>query len=251
MPDPRLPPDDADEPDFDARRDPDAFDDGVPGDADDEPVDDGALALPEGHKVVFVSTAVPVQLLVVPLDDERAPEGSALGAYIGERLVARCAMPREAIEHLIDLDLFSEPVPLALLAVEEEPGLQCRLFALVPAERIADGEHDAEPWRASVPSFEDALADAEEDDEDDEFTTAGGGDDGEDDDEEDDDDEDDDDEESTVASILLGHIVRFDRDRKFAGDLTAEAVDVLQKIVLGGTLKDANAKAVDDLLDSL
>ena len=36
-----------------------------------------------------------------------------------------------------------------------------------------------------------------------------------------------------------------------ADDLTAEAVDVLQKIVLGGTLQDANAKAVDDLLDSL
>ena len=38
------------------------------------------------------------------------------------------------------------------------------------------------------------------------------------------------------ASILLGHIVRFQRDRKFADDLTAEAVDVLQKIVVGGPL---------------
>jgi hypothetical protein len=246
MRDPRFPPDDADEPDFEAPRDPDAFGDGAPEDADDE--DDGALELPEGHKVVFVSTAVPVQISVVPLDDERAPEGSALGSYIGARLVARCAMPREAIEHLIELDLFSEPVPLALLAVEEEPGLQCRLFALVPAERIADGEHDDEPWRASVPSFEDSLADAEDDEADAEFAAAAGVS-GAEDEEEDDDGEDDD--ESTVASILLGHIVRFDRDRKFAGDLTAEAVDVLQKIVLGGTLQDANAKAVDDLLDSL
>ena len=245
MRDPRLPPDDADEPDFDAERDPDAFEEGALGDDVDDDADD-TLALPEGHKVVFVSTAVPVQISVVPLDDERAPEGSALGSYIGARLVARCAMPREAIEHLIELDLFNEPVPLALLAVEEEPGLQCRLFALVPAERIADGEHDAEPWRASVPSFEDSLAEDDEDDEEDDgdLTAAGGLEGAA-------DEEGEDDDESTVASILLGHIVRFDRDRKFADDLTAEAVDVLQKIVLGGTLQDANAKAVDDLLDSL
>ncbi|HEU4631466.1 MAG TPA: hypothetical protein VFS08_17060 [Gemmatimonadaceae bacterium] len=251
MRDPHLPPDDADEPDFDGRRDPDARGDGAAdgmGDADDADDEDDALALPEGHKVVFVSTAVPVQISVVPLDDERAPEGSALGSYIGERLVARCAMPREAIDHLLELDLFSEPVPLALLAVEEDPGLQCRLFALVPAERITDAEHDAEPWRASVPSFEDTLAD-DEDEDDDDVALAAGGAPGEEGDEDEDDEEDDD--ESTVASILLGHIVRFDRDRKFAGDLTAEAVDVLQKIVLGGTLQDANARAVDDLLDSL
>lgn len=242
MRDPQLPPDDADEPDFDAQREPDTSDDDASDDVDDDE-DDDALELPEGQKVVFVSTAVPVQISVVPLDDERAPEGSALGSYIGERLVARCAMPREAIDHLMELDLFSEPVPLALLAVEEDPGLQCRLFALVPAERIADAEHDAEPWRASVPSFEDSLAEADEDDDEDELSTVAGG--------AADDEAEEDDDESAVASILLGHIVRFDRDRKFADDLTAEAVDVLQKIVLGGTLQDANSKAVDDLLDSL
>ena len=152
-------------------------------------------------------------------------------------------MPHEAVERLMELDLFSEPVPLALLAVEEEPGLQCRLFALVPAERIADAEADDEPWRASVPSFEDALADDEdEDDEDDDDEEDGDDEDG---------DEEDEDDDTAVASILLGHIVRFEQDRKFSGDLTAEAVDVLQKIVVGGPLLDANAKAIDDLLDSL
>ncbi len=189
----------------------------------------------EEHRAVFVSTALPVPLRVAPLDDERAPGGSALGAFIGERLVARCAMPREAIEHLMELDLFAEPVALALLAVEEDPGLQCRLFALVPADRIMDDDEEtpSEPWRSSVPSFEDALA-----------TMDGDGDD-------DPEDGDDDEESSAVASILLGHIVRFDRDRKFADDLTAEAADVLQRIVLGGELEDANSRAVDDLLDSL
>ena len=184
------------------------------------------------HRAVFVSTALPVALRVAPLDDERAPDGSALGAFIGDRLVARCAMPRDAIDQLMEMELFDEPVPLALLAVEEAPGLQCRLFALVPAERIMDEEESGgadEPWRASVPSFEDAMAELEEDDDDEE-----GEDDG-----------------TPVASILLGHIVRFERDRKFTDNLTAEAVDVLQKIVLGGHLQDANARAVDDLLDSL
>jgi len=249
MPEPR-PPFDDDEPDygrdeFEAHDDADEASDDVP-DEDDEPEDeddgdeDDGLGIPDGaQKMVFVSTAVPVRVSVAPLDDERAPEGSALGTYIGERLVARCAMPREAVERLLELDLFGEPVPLALLAVEEEPGLQCRLFALVPADRVADSDADDEPWRASVPSFEDSL---EDDDEDDDAELAGAG---------PDDEEDEEDDDSTVASILLGHIVRFDRDRKFADDLTAEAVDVLQKIVVGGPLLDANAKAIDDLLDSL
>jgi hypothetical protein len=276
MPEPRPPHDDADEPELDdagrarggreeeddraeadevvadARYGAGAEESGDAEDAvtdededEDDAEDDIDAALREGaHKVVFVSTAVPVQISIAPLDDERAPEGSALGTYIGARLVARCAMPHEAVERLMELDLFSEPVPLALLAVEEEPGLQCRLFALVPAERIADAEADDEPWRASVPSFEDALADDEEDeDEDDEDDEEG--------DDEEDGDEEDEDDDTAVASILLGHIVRFQQDRKFTGDLTAEAVDVLQKIVLGGPLLDANSKAIDDFLNSL
>jgi len=215
--------------DFDDDDDDDDDDDG------DDDDDDELAGDAEEHRAVFVSTALPVPLRVAPLDDERAPGGVALGAFIGERLVARCAMPREAIDHLMELDLFAEPVALALLAVEEDPGLQCRLFALVPADRIMDDDEEAvsEPWRASVPSFEDSVAGMDDDDDDDL------------------DDGDDDDEESAVASILLGHIVRFDRDRKFVDDLTAEAADVLQKIVLGGELQDANSRAVDDLLDSL
>lgn len=193
----------------------------------DEGSDDEA---PEGEqRAVFVSTAIPVQVSVAPLDDDRAPDGSALGSFIGERMVARCAMPREAIDRLMEMNLFSEPVPLALLVVEEEPGLQCRLFALIPTERLEEGgeDHANEPWRASVPSFEDRpdTGDGEADEGDDDDTT--------------------------VASILLGHIVRFEQDRKFADDLTAEAVDVLQKIVLGGQLIDANARAVEELLGSL
>ena len=196
------------------------------------------------RRAVFITTSDPVPLQVSAIPDERAPEGSCLGAFIGGRLVARCAMPKEAIERLMELHLFDDPVPLALLAYEEEPGLQCRLFALVPASSVTDDVPDDEPWAASVPSYERALAAAaaeveeEEDDEED------------DEDEEDEEDEDDDDEEA-LATILLGNIVRFTKDRKHPDDLTSEAVDVLQKIVTGGSLSDADSKAIDDLLDSL
>lgn len=195
-------------------------------DEEDDDTDDDEEEGPSGE-AVFVTTATPVQIRVAPLDDERVPDGSALAAYLGERMIARCAMPREAVDRLMELDLFSRPLPLALLAYEEEPGLQCRLFALVPTTALADSDSDDEPWKGSVPSYEDALAASEDED----------GEEGE--------------GETEVAPILLGNIVRFAGDRKHPEDLTAEAVDILQKVIAGGPLADANAKAIDDLLGSL
>jgi hypothetical protein len=215
MPGSAFPPDDDDREDFDEELD----DDEEFGEDGDEEEEDGE---PTGE-AVFVTTAVPVQIRVAPIDDERVPDHSALASYLGERMIARCAMPREAVDRLLELDLFANPLPLALLAYEEEPGLQCRLFALVPATAIAEAETEDEPWKGSVPSFEEAI------------------------------DEDDDEQpgETEVAPILLGNIVRFASDRKHPDDLTAEAVDILQKVVTGGPLTDANSKAIDDLLESL
>lgn len=175
------------------------------------------------RSAVFVTTRDPIRISVSPLEDPRAPENSALGAYIDGRLVARSAMPAQAIERLLALKLFEEPVPVGLLAFEEDPGLQCRLVALVPRSALLDESDASEPWKASVPSYEESVD-----------TTDG-------------------DDESQYQTILLGHIVRFARDRKHPTDLAAEAVDVLQKLLTGGgdALKDADAKAIDDLLDSL
>ncbi|MFL5577907.1 MAG: hypothetical protein ACJ79S_18285 [Gemmatimonadaceae bacterium] len=211
-----FPPDDDDREDFEDELDDDELD----GEDEDDEDDEGDE--PTGE-AVFVTTAVPVQIRVAPIADERVPDHSALASYLGDRLIARCAMPREAVDRLLELDLFANPLPLALLAYEEEPGLQCRLFALVPATAIAEAEGEDEPWKGSVPSFEEAM------------------------------DEDDDAEpgETEVAPILLGNIVRFADDRKHPDDLTAEAVDILQKVVTGGPLTDANSKAIDDLLGSL
>ena len=182
---------------------------GEEGDAEGEP-----------RPAVFVTTAQPVNVRVDRLTDERAPEGTALGAFIGDRLIARSAMDAESIDRLLSLGLFDEPVPLGLFAYEEEPGLQCRLFALVRSDALREAANADEPWKASVPSFEDRQEESEG-------------------------------EGPPMETILLGHIVRFAGDRKHPDDLAAEAVDILQKILTGGPLADASSKAIDDLLDSL
>ncbi len=214
-----FPPDDAPDPDDDA--DDDAGDDGDAG-------EEG-----EGHPAVFVTTREPVPLRIEALDDPRAPDGSVMGTYIDDRLVARSAMPAEAIARLLQLRLFEEPVPLGLFAFEESPGVQCRLYALVPRAALEAGEHAAEPWKASVPSYEAArgAGRAQGDDGGDEGDEGG---------------------PPPFETVLLGHIVRFAGDRRHGENLAAEAVDILQRILHGAdSLQDADTKAIDDLLGSL
>ena len=214
-------------------------------DASDSPHDG------EAKPAVFVTTREPVVIVVSQLDDPRAPESSALAAYIDGRMVARSAMPPEAIARLVDLRLFDEPVRLGLFAFEEAPGLQCRLFALVPRTSLESDVHNAEPWTASVPSFDASrgVEDDDDDDDDDDVHGAGAQGDGAGDDDDDDDEEE---EEVPFETILLGHIVRFDKDRRHPDDLAGEAVDILQRIIHGAeSLEDADRKAIDDLLGSL
>ncbi len=197
--------------------DPDADDEFEPDDADPTG-DDGDDEDGSARPAVFVTTSQSVPIRVDRIDDERAPGGMALASYIEDRLIARSAMDAESIDRLLALGLFNEPVPLGLFAYEEEPGLQCRLFALVRSDALREAANADEPWKASVPSFEDR-----EDDEN----------------------------GPSVETILLGHIVRFAGDRQHPDDLAAEAVDILQRILVGGPLADASQKAIDDLLNNL
>jgi hypothetical protein len=222
-------PDDFDDLDDDSADDgdDDGDDDDSAGDGDEEEeeADEDDDELPAS--TVFVATATPLEVSVAALPDERAPDGVCLAARIDGRLVARCAMPGESIERLVALKLFEEPVLVGLLAFEGEPGIQGRLVALVPAARLTENSEPDEPWKASVPSFEDADHDSDGDGDGEESDGAG------------------------LAAILLGHIVRFSSDRKHPEDLAQEAVDILQRVVAGAPMPDAASKAIDDLLDSL
>lgn len=162
--------------------------------------------------VVFVSTQQTVDLRVDQIDDERTPEGMAcMGVFFHDRLIARSIVPPEAIQQLEAQDIFADPVRLGLAAVEEDPGLQCRLFALLPASRFQEQEiQEDEPWAASVPRFEDILEDEDEEDEEDEGDLESG---------------------EAIVPLLLGHVVRFGRDRRHPDSLAEEAADVLRAIL--------------------
>lgn len=168
--------------------------------------------------MVLVATRDLVPLRVTAIEDDRTPDGMAcMGTFVHERLIARSVVPPDALAELDERQVFSSPVRLALAAVEEDPGLQCRLFALLPAARFDDDEPD-EPWAASVPRFEDAETPAPDPD--------------------------------AVVPVLLGHIVRFRRDRKHPEDLAEEAADVLRTVLADERpLTNVIDRLLDDLLD--
>lgn len=200
--------------------------------ADDETC--GPAGAPEERPAtVLAATDQPVPIEVREVADDRVPDGMmCLGTFLDGTLVARCAVPPGAVEFFAEQGLFAEPRQLVLAAREAEPGLRCELYALVPLpERGMPSAADepAEPWAVSVPSFEDAMAAAGDDD--------------------DDDDQDDQEEGQPMAAVLLGQIVRFQRDRKHPESLPLETVDILARIVSGRVVEVVD-KVLEDLLGS-
>lgn len=172
--------------------------------------------------LVLAATDRPLPLAVRRIDDDRVPEGMVgLGSFLEDRLIARCAVPPEVMEFIETREVFTKPVQLVLAAKEEEPGLQCRLFAVVDvdAEAAQDGDDEGpeEPWKASVPSFELEGEEPAEGD------------------------------RPAQGMIFLGQIVRFARDRRHPDSLPLEAADVLRRLVEGRTSEVVD-RALDDLL---
>lgn len=170
-------------------------------------------------EAAFVLTEQTIRLEVAEVADDRTPEGMVcLGTRIRGRLVARCVVPPEAAEFVHRQGLFADPVPLALAAEEGDPGLQCRLFAVVvlPPEALEESDDAApEPWAESVPAWEPADP-----------ATEG---------------------EPRRAAVLLGHVVRFTRDRKHPDSVALEAADILATIVQGRVTEVVD-KVLEDLL---
>lgn len=177
--------------------------------------EEGAPEVP----IAFVSTQQTIPLRVAEVDDHRTPDGMrCMGTYFKGRLIARSVVPPEALGELESHEVFASPVRLGLAAVEQSPGLQCRLFALLPASHFEEDE-PREPWLDSVPRFEDTVPET-----------------------------DDDEEEEIIIPILLGHIVRFKQDRKHPEDLASEAADVLRAILSEERpLKNVVDKLLEDL----
>ena len=179
---------------------------------------------PDRPGAVLATTDQPVSLDVVEIEDERVPDGMrCLGTFLEGTLVARCVVPPGAAEYFTRHGVFSEPRQLVLAAREEDPGLRCELYAIVPmpAEPLEEeDEDDAEPWADSVPGagYEAAVAEAASEEE-----------------------------PAPMAAVLLGQIVRFSKDRKHPESLPLETVDVLAKIVSGRVIEVVD-KVLGDLL---
>lgn len=139
---------------------------------------------------------------------------------LGDRTIAQSIVSPEALQDLENRAVFEDPRQLGLAAVAQEPGIQARLFALIPAiilrSEIEDDE-EKEPWASSVPSFEEEQERADID-------------------------------PDELVPILLGHIVRFEKDRKHPEDLPSEAADILQSVVSEeNQLKTIVDKMLEDL----
>lgn len=181
----------------------------------------------ERPAAVLAATDRPVPIEVREIADDRIPEGmGCLGTFLDSKLVARCVVPPGAVAYFAKHGVFAEPRQLVLAAREEDPGLQCELYAIVPLppEPMHDEDDgDAEPWAASVPSSQYERVVAEE-------REAERG-------------------ERPMAAVLLGSIVRFQKDRKHPESLPLETIDVLAKIV-SGRVVEAVDKVLEDLLGS-
>ncbi|HEY4321563.1 MAG TPA: hypothetical protein VGM77_10335 [Gemmatimonadales bacterium] len=170
---------------------------------------------------VLAATDRPVPLVVRAIVDDRVPTGmECMGTFVDDTMVARCVVPPGALEYFDEHGVFAEARQLVLAAREEEPGLQCELYAIVPmpSAPMKSDDDAEEPWASSVPSYEAAVGEgaAETD-------------------------------EPKLAAILLGAIVRFRRDRKHPESLPLETIDVLSRIV-SGRVVEAVDKVLEDLL---
>lgn len=194
----------------------------------DDDAQDGASASDGSTRTpaAVAATEQPVELRVRLLDDERTPDGLVcMGTFRGERLVARCVLQPDTWAEVQRRGMFTEPVPVVLVAREAPPGLQCQLFAMLPLSDDADDSVDEEPWAAGVPGAGYEAA-AEPDD----ASDAAEG-----------------DEEVQVLAFPLGSIVRYERDRVHHESLPLEAADVLRKIIEGKATELVD-RALADLL---
>ena len=170
---------------------------------------------------VLVGTATPLKLDVRPIKHHLTPRNSVcIGTFHEDRAIGRCAIPRESVDGFLQMDLFDQPVALALNVRKGGPGMEGSLLALVPMDRASQGGSDRdEPWKASVPG---AAYDA--------AIKAGG----------------DNSKSTQLVGIFLGEVVRFEGDRREPASMLREAADMLA-CVIRGKVDSVGGRVIEDL----
>lgn len=189
---------------------------------DNTPPFDGDEPRPgrEDDDSVLVRTASKVNVRLKPIRHHLTPDGSScLGSFVNGNLIARCVLPEQTAAQFLRLGILEEPVHLALLVREAEPGLQGKLLALTPLPDDVSpegGASDEPDWKESVPSsnYEQEVAGGAG------AGPAGPAEAG--------------DDEERLAAVFLGKIIRFEDDRKHPDNLAMEAADILRSAVKGG-----------------
>lgn len=186
----------------------------------DTPFQGGASPEP-GSDPVVVASAEPLRLRIRQVEHPSIPdEAMGIGTFLGTNLLARQAVSAETMP--LYRTLLARPRRLVFVARETDDGsVEGQLAAMIqPSEIVREGPEE-EPWKRSVPSWEEAEAPG-----------AGGADGGS--------------EEEQVALLPLGVVVRIAARRSHPGDLTAEAAEVLRSVVREGAVE-----IVDQFLDTI
>ncbi|MEN8376511.1 MAG: hypothetical protein ABFS34_13780 [Gemmatimonadota bacterium] len=188
-------------------------------------------------ELIVVTYPQPLTIEARRMDHHTVPDdGIGLAYYFRGNVIARGVVSREGLE-AID-KLLRTPVPVALAASEDEDGnIDARVCLVLPVqgqgEDGADDEGAEEPWRNSVPSasFEDSVpAPPWEQDDGSPYGGEGG-------------------DKAHVALLPIGNVVRSSADRHHS-DVAGDAREMLENL-LAGQARDADQKAIDDLLRSL
>lgn len=171
---------------------------------------------------IVVTHPDPVTLQARQVESDLVPDDHiAVGFYSGDHLVARGAVPPNAIEPL--RQLLSKPVTLALAAQQDDDGnIDGRVCVVLPMPEDAEDEGEAdEPWKSSVPEPPPGIE------------SGSGG----------------DPDSPRLALLPLGNVVRPAKNRRHS-DIASDAREMLDNL-LTGLGRDAMSRAIDDLLDSI
>lgn len=185
-------------------------------------------------ELIVVTHPEPILLEARPLEADQPAEGDvALAYYHDGNLLARGFVAPEAVKAI--RGILSNPVSVALAATEDQSGnIDARFCLVLPVDSdkfpldVDDDEAPEEAWRASLPNVPLLGSSFEENAN----------------------PEDEGDDRPRVALLPIGNVVRDARERNHPEDIAGDLRDMLKKL-MEGRAKDAVAKAIDDLLNSI